>query len=262
MKKECTLCGLLKTTTEATGKLCLNETPHDFGVVLSEQKKCICLEDNKLTQALCSVHGKNATQPSISDVEKCCNLCKRELLNKKTGKYWYECKDADCECHRSAVSDIENSDAKKLLDLTMNLIADNRELFSRPMTMTQATFPEKNAIARQQMERLSDVEKDSAGELQKLLWNAVNDANGKGLDFNSKLNIQYSVIQKFLLSSNRTVLSRVIEMTKDNEFDVDKEDIGSEAIANVAYKDKYESFMYGYNQALSALRAELLKEME
>lgn len=43
----------------------------------------------------------------------------------------------------------------------------------------------------------------------------------------------------------------VRELVEGQKYDEDEEDLGAEAIADHAYKDKFEAFRYGYNQALS-----------
>lgn len=44
---------------------------------------------------------------------------------------------------------------------------------------------------------------------------------------------------------------RVRKLVDGQKYDEDEEDLGAEAIADHAYKDKFEAFRYGYNQALS-----------
>lgn len=95
----------------------------------------------------CGKIPENCTHPTAEP--KCCKSCRG--ANPGYGRYVedYGCQNKGCLCH---------SDAKKLLDRTMNLIMDNRELSSRaPMTMSEATFPEKNEIAKQ-LTYVTDIE--------------------------------------------------------------------------------------------------------
>lgn len=49
------------------------------------------------------------------------------------------------------------------------------------------------------------------------------------------------------LAAEREACARVVEVDK---YDHESEDLGSEAISNVVYDDKFEAFRYGYNQAV------------
>ena len=56
----------------------------------NEEKKCQCLDDNKLTQAICPLHGKQpiSTPPSEDQID--CNPC--DFKNaKRYGRADYRC---------------------------------------------------------------------------------------------------------------------------------------------------------------------------
>lgn len=46
-------------------------------------------------------------------------------------------------------------------------------------------------------------------------------------------------------------IENILKKVKELAYDGDEEDLGAEAIANHAYKNRFEAFRYGYNQAIS-----------